>query len=167
MTLDDAQKQTVRQWIDDGMKVAEIQDKLAEDFDIRMTYMEVRFLVDDLGVIPKDPEPEEGPEEEPAPEDTVSTHSPQHDQQQDMGELVEDGAPAPGGKVSISIDQIARPGMLVSGKVTFSDGQSASWYLDQMGQLGLAPEVEGYKPSQQDLMEFQMALQSELSRKGF
>ena len=163
MTLDDAQKQTVRQWIDDGMKVAEIQDKLVEAFDIKMTYMEVRFLVDDLGVIPKDPEPEQKPEDEPTTEDTASNPS----QQQDMGELVEDGAPAPGGKVSISIDQIARPGMLVSGKVTFSDGQSASWYLDQMGQLGLAPEVEGYKPSQQDLMEFQMALQSELSRKGF
>jgi len=167
MTLDDAQKQTVRQWIDDGMKVAEIQDKLVEAFDIKMTYMEVRFLVDDLGVIPKDPEPEQKPEDEPAAEDTASSPSPQQDQQQDMGELMDDGAPAPGGKVSISIDQIARPGMLVSGKVTFSDSQSASWYLDQMGQLGLAPEVEGYKPSQQDLMEFQMALQSELSRKGF
>lgn len=167
MTLDDAQKQTVRQWIDDGMKVAEIQDKLVEAFDIKMTYMEVRFLVDDLGVIPKDPEPEQKTEDEPAAEDTALSPSPQQDQQQDMGELMDEGAPTPGGKVSISIDQIARPGMLVSGKVTFSDSQSASWYLDQMGQLGLAPEVEGYKPSQQDLMEFQMALQSELSRKGF
>lgn len=169
MTLDDAQKQTVRQWIGDGLKVAEIQDKLVEDFDIKMTYMEVRFLVDDLGVLPKDPEPEPTPEEEPpAPE--ADTHpAPPQEPQQDLGELVDDGAPDPasGGKVSISIDQIARPGMLVSGKVDFSDGQSASWYLDQMGQLGLAPEVEGYKPSQKDLMEFQMALQSELSRKGF
>lgn len=166
MTLDDVQKETVRQWIGDGMKVAEIQDKLAEDFDLKMTYMEVRFLVDDLGVIPKDPEPEPTPADEPGTEESAP---PAHGQQPDMGELVDEGAPNPamGGKVSISIDQIARPGMLVSGKVNFSDGQSASWYLDQMGQLGLAPEVEGYKPSQQDLMEFQMALQSELSRKGF
>ena len=102
MTLDDAQKQTVRQWIDDGMKVAEIQDKLVEAFDIKMTYMEVRFLVDDLGVIPKDPEPEQKPEDEPAAEETASSPSPQQDQQQDMGELMDEGAPAPGGKVSIS-----------------------------------------------------------------
>ena len=47
MTLDDSQKQTVRQWIEEGLKVADIQVKLAEEFDITMTYMEVRFLVDE------------------------------------------------------------------------------------------------------------------------
>ena len=162
MTLDDSQKKTVRQWIEDGLTVADIQKRLAEELKITMTYMEVRFLVDDLGVLPKDPEPEvkvEEPEQAPqtdaaAPED-------------DLGELVEDEAVPAGGKVTISLDQLARPGMMVSGKVTFSDQQTAGWHLDQFGQLGLSPDQEGYKPSQTDLMEFQMALQSELSRKGF
>jgi len=171
MTLDDSQKQAVRQWIDDGLKVADIQKKLADEFDISMTYMELRFLVADLGVLPKDPEPET-PEETPTPE-PEAIPSPEAEPPvppaNDLGELVDDGTDAApqAGKVSISIDQLARPGMLVSGKVTFSDHQTAGWYLDQFGQLGLSPEQEGYKPSQTDLMEFQMALQSELSRKGF
>ncbi len=169
MTLDDLQKQEVRQWIDEGLKVADIQKKLGEAFGINMTYMEVRFLVDDLGVMPKDPDPPKEPEPEPPTAESQPPALGQGDDTEATGELVDDGQePAvPGGKVSISIDQLARPGMLVSGKVTFSDQQSAGWYLDQFGQLGMSPDQEGYKPSQTDLMEFQMALQSELSRKGF
>ena len=82
------------------------------------------------------------------------------------------GAPAPEGTasargVSISVDQLARPGAVVSGKVTFSDGQKADWYFDQAGRLGLAPEQTGYRPPPGDLQEFQMALENELSRLGF
>jgi hypothetical protein len=36
-----------------------------------------------------------------------------------------------------------------------------------MGRLGLVPKEQGYKPSQDDLMEFQAELQSELARLGF
>ncbi|MDC0325748.1 hypothetical protein OAM01_03215 [bacterium] len=167
MTLDDSQKQTVRQWIEDGLTVADIQKRLSEELKISMTYMEVRFLVDDLGVLPKDPEPEAKEEEAtPSPEDSPA--QPEAPAPEDnLGELVDDEAAPTSGKVKISLDQITRPGMMVSGKVTFSDQQSAGWHLDQFGQLGLAPDQEGYKPSQEDLMEFQMALQSELSRKGF
>ena len=173
MTLDDLQKKQVRQWIDDGLKVADIQKKLEESFGLSMTYMEVRFLVDDLGVMPKDdPEPE--PEViDPAEEAAVPQPDPIAEgapgPENDLGELVDDGMDAPpaGGKVSVTIDQLARPGMRISGKVTFSDQQSAGWYLDDYGQLGLSPDQEGYKPSQNDLMEFQMALQAQLSRGGF
>ena len=169
MTLDDSQKQTVRQWIEEGLKVADIQVKLAEEFDITMTYMEVRFLVDDLGVIPKDPEPEvEKEEPAPPPNDAPQPPPAAPAPEENLGELVNDEATAPQeGNVQISLDQLARPGMLASGKVTFSDQQTAGWHLDQFGQLGLYPDQEGYKPSQTDLMEFQVALQSELSKKGF
>jgi len=64
------------------------------------------------------------------------------------------------------VDQIARPGALVSGKVTFSDGQKADWYLDQTGRLGVVPAQQGYKPPAADVQEFQMALQEELQRMG-
>ena len=56
---------------------------------------------------------------------------------------------------------------MVSGKVNFSDGKSADWYLDQMGRLGLVPKEQGYKPSEEDLMDFQTELQSELAKLGF
>jgi hypothetical protein len=67
----------------------------------------------------------------------------------------------------VTVDQIARPGALVSGKVTFSDGNSAEWYLDQMGRLGLSPQQQGYRPSQTDLMTFQTELQNQLAQMGF
>ena len=50
MKLDDAQKQKVREWIEAGLSLSDIQNKLSAELEIRMTYMEVRFLVDDLGV---------------------------------------------------------------------------------------------------------------------
>jgi hypothetical protein len=73
----------------------------------------------------------------------------------------------PGGKVSVAVDTVARPGALVSGSVSFSDGQSALWHLDQMGRLGLAPKQPGYKPSAADVQSFQQALEAELSKIGF
>jgi hypothetical protein len=152
MTLDDAQKQTVARWLDEGLKLAEIQSRLASEFGLRMTYMDVRFLVDEpeKPTEPAEPAPPEGEDALPA-EDDLSDEAP----------------PAGTGKVSVTVDQLARPGALVSGKVSFSDGQTAQWHLDQFGRLGLVPPKEGYKPSQEDLMEFQRGLQTELARMGF
>ena len=67
----------------------------------------------------------------------------------------------------MTIDQVARPGALVSGQVTFSDGNSAAWYLDQMGRFGLTPQQPGYRPSQEDLLTFQAELQNQLANAGF
>ncbi len=54
MTLDEGQRRKVAEWIEQGLKLSEIQDKLAADLNVRMTYMEVRFLIDDLKLRPKD-----------------------------------------------------------------------------------------------------------------
>lgn len=163
MKLDDAQKQKVSGWIEEGLKLSEIQDKLNSEFGLRMTYMEVRFLIDDLGVKLKD-KPQEKPPETAAPQPLSSTPpgapglTPLSDSEAETA--------LPPSKVSVTVDQVTRPGALVSGKVTFSDGKGAEWYLDQMGRLGLASKEQGYKPSQEDLMEFQMELQNELARLG-
>ena len=66
----------------------------------------------------------------------------------------------------MSVDQITRPGAIVSGKVTFSDGQTADWYLDQTGRLGVVPKQQGYKPSAADVQNFQIALQQEVAKMG-
>jgi hypothetical protein len=164
MNLDDAQKQAVSKWIEEGAKLSEIQDKLAKDFGLRLTYMEVRFLIDDLGVKLKD-KPRETPPAEtkpaPGPAQAQPPKSPA------LSPVNPDEAQQIGGGVSVTVDQVTRPGALASGKVTFSDAKSAEWYLDQMGRLGLVPKEQGYKPSQEDLMEFQMELQNELARLGF
>jgi hypothetical protein len=67
----------------------------------------------------------------------------------------------------VTVDQLTRPGAIVSGKVAFSDGQQADWYLDQTGRLGVVPKQPGYKPSAADVQQFQAALQSEIARLGF
>jgi hypothetical protein len=157
MKLDEAQKKKVIQWIEEGLKLSDIQSKLVSELDAKLTYMEVRFLIDDLGVKPKDKEPPAAPAEiKPAAQVAQPAKAP--------------GQAAPsreGGGVSVAVDQVTRPGALVSGKVTFSDGKTADWYLDQMGRLGVAPQEQGYKPSPEDLTEFQTELQNELSRLGF
>jgi hypothetical protein len=152
----------VARWIQQGAKIAEVQTRLGSELGVRLTYMEVRFLVDDLKVTPVDPEPPETPEPQPTPPPPVSgpTSAPKP---------AAPAAPTPplGGSVSVSVDQIARPGALVSGKVTFSDGQKAAWTLDQMGRLGLAADQKGYRPSAADVEQFQIALQNELAKAGF
>lgn len=158
MNLDESQRQRVTAWILQGAKLSEIQSRLAQEFGLRLTYMEVRLLVDDLKLTPKDPEPPKSaelPHAAPSKPAEPKTEPPS-------------GGPAPGiGKVSVTVDQLTRPGAVVSGKVTFSDGQTADWYLDQTGRLGVAPTKQGYKPSAADVQQFQMALEKEISRMGF
>ena len=57
MSLTTEQKQIVSQWVTDGDNLSVIQKKLLEEFEITMTYMDVRFLVDDLELILKDAAP--------------------------------------------------------------------------------------------------------------
>ena len=71
-----------------------------------------------------------------------------------------------GGGVSVTVDQLARPGAVVSGKVTFSDGNRAEWYLDQAGRLGLVAQQPGYRPPAADVQKFQAALETELAKIG-
>jgi hypothetical protein len=169
MQLDEAKRQKVAGWIAEGAKLSDIQSRLASEFAIKMTYMEVRFLVDDLKLVPKDPEPPAvftpqavapaAPATPAAPGDAKSAALP----------VEPPLAPPLGGpgSVSVIVDQITRPGSIVSGKVTFSDGQLADWYLDQSGRLGVVPKVQGYKPAAADVQQFQLALEKEVTKLGY
>src|SRR6266542_1781444 len=57
MNLDDRQKKAVAGWIAEGLRLSEIQSRLNSEFGVSLTYMEVRLLVDDLKLLPKDPPP--------------------------------------------------------------------------------------------------------------
>src|SRR5258708_3819926 len=155
MNLDDTQRKKVAEWIAQGLKLSDIQNRLISELGVTMTYMDVRLLVDDLKLTPKDIEAPKAPAASlPASAPgSPSTSSPQ--------------PPAPSGAVSVRVDQIARPGALVSGKVTFSDGMNADWQLDQTGRLALAAQQPGYRPIPADLQQFQTALDTELGKMGF
>lgn len=161
MNLDEVQRKKVAAWIAEGLKLSEIQNRIASELGLRLTYMDVRFLVDDLKLTPKDVDRPK-PVVPVAPSAAAASLG-----KQPPAASKPDEVPAGIGKVSVSVDQLARPGAVVSGKVTFSDGNTAEWHLDQTGQLGLAPQKQGYRPSRADLQQFQTALESELSRMGF
>jgi hypothetical protein len=182
MNLDEAQVAKVRQWVDEGRKAAEVQTRLQEELGIKMTYAEVRFLLGDLQLKPKDlpkaatPLLGGGPAAGPAAASSRSVGA-------GPAGLVPGGVPAGGLKpvpaaeagagagagagVQVTVDDIARPNMVVSGKVTFSDGQFAEWGIDQMGRPMLMPKQQGYRPSQPDVVEFQVQLEQILSRFGY
>ena len=157
MKLDEAQRTQVAAWIAEGLKLAEIQKRLDAELGVRLTYMDVRFLVDDLKLTPKDPEPPKPPAPAPTAEAAKSPAP---------AAPAVPLPPGPGGNVSVVVDQIARPGAIVSGKVTFSDGNQADWHLDQTGRLGLVTQQPGYRPAAGDVQQFQAALEAELSKLG-
>lgn len=153
MQLNAEQQVIARQWIADGMKLADFQKRLESEFGIRITYMETRLIVDDLKVMPKDPEPPKKPE---PTADAAAAPAPAAPAEPSAGI----------GGVRMTVDTVMRPGTMVSGRVTFSDGQAGTWYVDQYGRPGLAADTKGYRPSQADVQEFQIMLEKELVKLG-
>lgn len=88
---------------------------------------------------------------------------------EELPEAAEDipAEPAGAGSLSVDLDRIVRPGFMVSGSVTFSDGVSGKWALDQMGRLMLETPQKGYQPSPTDVQAFQRELQAQLAKQGF
>lgn len=146
MSLSNEQKSQVSKILSEGASIADVQRLIVDEFKIPMTYMEVRFLMDDLNL-------ELAPEPEPEPEETEAEAA---DPVPAEAELVGDGS------VSVELDKIKRPGAALSGSVTFSDGVSATWTVDPYGRLGLDPAQEGYQPSPEDIEAFQLELQRQM-----
>lgn len=172
MTLTPEQKQAVSEWIAAGDNLSAVQKKLTEQFKISMTYRDVRFLVDDLGLELKNPAPKadtsdvsKTPATPPAPAAADADGLPPEGYPEEEG--VPAQPPAGPGTFSLEIDRIMRPGTMVSGAVTFSDGVSGKWALDQQGRLMLETPQKGYQPSQPDLQAFQRELQTQLQRQGY
>ncbi|CAA6679595.1 MULTISPECIES: hypothetical protein [unclassified Lentimonas] len=148
MSLSDSQKTTVSTWISEGKSLADVQRLLREEFSISMTYMDVRFLVDDLDIVFAEPEPEASEEDKVEDAEVVD--------------------PEVSGAVMVDVDAIPRPGALVNGSVVFSDGVKLGWQLSSAGQLGLIPgDDPTYRPNPEDVQDFQTQLQEILQQKGY
>ncbi len=181
--LTDEQTAAVRSWADDGADLPMIQKRLGDEFEVHLTFMDTRFLIADLGIELKAEEEDEEEEEaaaEPAVEEAVADAAPEAEVYTDQSENPQDeasGADAPAEgevdpaaapmeKVTVTISELQRPGMMASGNVTFANGQVAEWYLDQMGQLGMNPTDPGFRPSPQQMLAFQQELQRVAQQKG-
>jgi hypothetical protein len=139
--LSEDQVTAIHSWAAGGAQLPDIQLRMKEEFGFTLTFMDTRFLVLDLGI-----EIIEEKKEEPLAEVKP--------------------APVPTGFVSVTMDKIALPGAIVSGKVIFSDGEAGIWMLDQTGRPGLDPDTPGYSPSREDLMEFQKQLRTLIESTG-
>ncbi len=154
--LSPEQKNLIAAKVNEGATLSDIQKFIKNELGVSMTYMDVRFLVDDLDLTLQDKTPVAPVAETPS-ESASPGESP-----------AETPAPQPGaGKVSISVDPVQKPGVALGGSVTFSDGKTGQWQLDGYGQLGFVPPEPGYKPSPEDVRDFQAALQGELQRAGY
>jgi hypothetical protein len=105
--------------------------------------MDVRFLILDLGLELYTPPPEPVVEPEPDPDELLPPEG-----------------------VVLSVDEIMLPGTMASGKVTFSDGVLATWYVDQSGRLAVQAAEVGYQPPAEDVASFQSQLQGILRQLG-
>jgi len=156
------QRQLVEQWAADGANLNQIQDRLRSECDTTLTYMETRLLIMELGVKLQDkPREVEKPAPAPAPVAPAA----------DGAEAVADEVPAPdattGGALKISVDEVPPAGAIISGRVTFSDGVTVQWFMDQQGRFGMRGPAPGYQPPAADIPAFQAELDNILQLRGF
>lgn len=150
-TVTAEQLDMVRQWAGEGVDLNGIQKRLAAECGVHMTYMDVRFLLLDHGIViatVSEPTPEKKPEPAPTPE--------------------EESEPAeqlpPAGKPVVTLDELTLPGTLISGKVQFSSGTRGGWQIDQLGRFAWN-DLQG-QPTPEELQAFQVELTQILSRGG-
>ena len=153
-SLTPAQTAQVSAWVAEGASLSQIQTRLSAELGVTMTFMDVRFLVDDLNLTLIEKEEPKKPAE-PAAEATAPAEEPAA------------AAPATGGAVTVEVDTIAQPHAMISGNVTFSDGQKADWYIDHQGRPGMTARVPGYRPTQEDILVFQTKLDAALRQAGY
>lgn len=148
MNLSKEEKEQLQSWLANGLNFSTIYKHVSNDWKKNITYMELKFAIDDLHLeFPKVTKisEEETKKEEPINLNTVeSAH-----------------------KVTIEIDKIMPPGAILSGSVTFSDGMTGSWQLDQRGRIAINPLTEAYHPSEEDIQEFERQLQQVLHKAGY
>jgi hypothetical protein len=167
------QRQLVEQWAAAGANLNQIQDRLRNECALTLTYMETRLLIMELGVKiqdkPREAQPEDKPAPTPAPANDGEDATAFSDEAAVADELVpaDEDAPASGAPLNISVDELPPPGALISGKVTFSDGVTAQWFMDQMGRFGMRGPAPGYQPPATDIPTFQTELDRILQLRGY
>ena len=194
MTLTPEQKEAVSAWIASGDNLSVVQKKLIEQFQITLTYRDVRFLVDDLNLALQDPAPKVDtsdvskavassvPAGKPNANSTqrrtpeqpqlgIAGESTEQNLSDDIEPPLEEGMedlPA-GSTVAVEVDKVTLlPGALASGTVTFSDGVTGKWVVDQYGRPGFTEVSQpGYRPSPADGQAFMRELSAQLQRRGF
>lgn len=107
MNFTDEQKTQVTQWVGEGMDVMAIAQKFRETHGVGLTHLDVRLLLGDLNLVPKD-------KEKPQNDITIN------------GKVIVE-----------LIKAVTRPDSILEGTVTFSDGEKTPFHVDHQGRLHL------------------------------
>jgi hypothetical protein len=172
MSLTPEQKQAVSSWVAAGDNLSAVQKKLLEQFKVSMTYRDVRFLVDDLDLALKDAAPKIDASDVTkamAATPPAAGAAPGPDDPAGAVEEFPEDLPAGASTVSIDVDKVTlRPGALASGSVTFSDGVTGKWIVDNQGRPGFTQVSQpGYRPSAADSQAFVQELSAALQKRGY
>lgn len=194
MSLTPDQKQAVASWVAAGDNLSVVQQKLREQFQLSLTYRDVRFLVDDLDLTLKDPAPKVDASDvtkaqSPAPKAAAGekkgfldkakeklglgkADAPEDEEMSPEDEFADEAAgdfpPAGAGGVTVEVDKVTLiPGALASGTVTFSDGVTGKWIVDHQGRPGFTQISQpGYRPSPADAQSFMQELSRAFQSRG-
>ena len=156
-------KQIIRELLAKGQTLSQIQDHLHKEKNDPIKYMELRLLLSEM---PDAKLPEKELLKTVMPPATPPAGGTGKLAPKDAGPSVAGAQPEAGGKLSISVDQTPAPGSMLSGYARFSSGAKAHWFLDDMGRLGLEPELRASKPTQTDMQEFSTELRRMLQQTG-
>ncbi len=128
---------TIRSWAEAGLDLNAIQKKLHEELQLKLTFMDTRFLLQDLDIVIKQSEPVKAPEESAV--DPVPAPAPQM------------------AKTQVTVDEVTPPHSVMAGKVLFRSGAQGVWNFDRTGRLNWEPTIG--EPTDDDLREFETELQ--------
>ena len=190
MKLEPSQEEFVRRLAAEGASLSDIQARLADEQGVRLSYLDTRLLLIELGVdLAEKPEKKRSAPADistPAAGDygaapPLGAGAQAGEAGDDAGDPGDDGFAAPDstdgdgtdgaagdagatGAVKVDLDRIQRPGFAASGAVTCSDGVKGQWGIDDYGRLALAfPDNKGYRPSAADQQAFMDELRNLLS----
>jgi hypothetical protein len=192
MTLTPEQKAAVATWVTAGDNLSVVQKKLNDQFKLSLTYRDVRFLVDDLDLTLKDPAPKVDttdvtkaqPAAKPTAEKPAEKKGFFDKAKEKLGLAKDDSAtedleepadlddvapPAGASTLTVTLDKATLlPGAVASGSVTFSDGVTGQWMVDQYGRPGFTKISQpGYRPSPADAQAFMQELTRALQQRGY
>lgn len=165
MMTDKERNKLIAQKLNEGMPLSDVQKLLADEYGLRMTFLELRLIAADLNV---DWQKHDKPKASEAPataasgaeDDAAEEGAEDENLDSEDNDVAEDDAADDGGAgTRVTVDAQPRRGTAMSGSVRFASGLLGEWYLDQMGRPGLqlAEGQEG-QPSEDDIRLFQAEL---------
>jgi hypothetical protein len=150
--MDDKIKSFVAELLNQGVSLSDIQKRLHDEMNSKMTFLDLRLLASELEEVDwtkQKADIDAAKAEEKAKEEKVK--------EEEEKKAEGDG----GGKTVVELSKLKRPGAVANGSVKFASGIKADWVLDQMGRLGL--ENNDGEPNEEDIQQFQAELQKLLA----